>query len=123
LKFTRRGRDRGDAGVVDEHVDVAELAVDSVDETVQLVPVADVAGIGEGAAAQGADLRGHRLAGIELAARDGDVRPHGREALGHLVAEPAAPARDQYDLAGHVEILFHRLHPLLVKASHARCTC
>src|SRR5437899_2479739 len=34
---------RGDPGVVDEHVDPAEVAVDALDQRLELVPVPDVA--------------------------------------------------------------------------------
>ena len=40
VSYTRR-----DAGVVDQHVDAAEVAVDVLDQRVELVPVPDVAGV------------------------------------------------------------------------------
>ena len=65
---------RRDAGVVDEDVDAPEVAVDVLDERVELVPVPDVARARGGLGALGAQRRGHLVAGVGLAADDDDRR-------------------------------------------------
>ena len=79
---------------------MAKALVCRVGQLLYLIPVADVAGLREGAPAC---LRLHffrkLLAGIELAAGDHDVGARVREAEHHLLAEPTAAARDERDLA------------------------
>ena len=68
--------EEGHAGVVDQHVDPAEGVVGGVDQAVELVPVAHVGSdTARARRPRGLDLRGHRLAGVELAAGDDDVGP------------------------------------------------
>ena len=51
-------RDEGEAGVVDEDVDAAELGDGAIDHRLDLLGLGDVKIEGEGAAAEGADLFG-----------------------------------------------------------------
>ena len=102
--------ERGHPGVVDEHVDLAEAVVGGVDEAVELVPVADVAGDGQGLTARGRlHLLGHRLAVVELATGDDDVGARLGQAEHDGVSETAAATGDDGDLVGDVEIRHCRL--------------
>src|SRR5439155_1300296 len=96
--------ERGHAGVVDEDVDLAEAVVGRIDQPFELVPVADMAGNGQGlAAGRRLHLLGYRLAVVELAAGDDHVGPGGRQAEHDLLPEPPAAAGDESDAAGEVE--------------------
>ena len=94
---------RRDAGVVDEHVDAAEVAVDVLDQPVELLPVPDVAGVGARAAAVGAQRGGDLVAGVGLAADDDDLGAGLREPARDREPEPAGPAGDDGDAVGKVE--------------------
>ena len=95
---------RRDAGVVDEHVDAAEVAVDVLDQPVELLPVPDVAGVGRSRlAALGAQRGGDLVAGVGLAADDDDLGAGLREAARDREPEPAGSAGDHGDAAGEVE--------------------
>ena len=95
--------DRRDAGVVDEHVDAAEVAIDVLDQPVELLPVPDVAGVGARAAAVGAQRGGDLVAGVGLAADDDDLGAGLREAARDREPEPAGSAGDDGDAVGKVE--------------------
>src|SRR5690606_34759291 len=97
------GGDRRHAGVVDQHIHLAKLGVGSVHQAVDLVPVADMAAVGEGFAAEGAHFAGGFLAVFHLAAGDHHIGAAHRKSLDHLVAEAAAAAGDQHHFAGKVE--------------------
>jgi hypothetical protein len=92
-----------DPGVVDQHVDPAELADDPSDERPGLFGVGDVglqrqmAGAGKG----GQGVLGRPAVGAEL---DGEGRAPGRELLDHGTADPAGTARDQHHRAVEVHV-------------------
>jgi hypothetical protein len=110
----QRRRHRGDPGVVDEHVDAAELGDGGVDERAALLPVADVAGHREGPPPEGPNLGGDHLAGVELAAGHHDVGASLGEAEGHRPAEALGGAGHHDHLAGRAECGDgHRLGPRL----------
>ena len=101
---------RGHPGVVDQHVDPAELRVDRVDEPVAVVPSTDMRRHRQGTPTGLALDRASQLrARVELAARDHDVRAAPRQCQHHLATEAAAAAGDQRHLAGEVEL--HRAPP------------
>ena len=83
--------DRRDAGVVDEHVDAAEVAIDVVDQPVELLPVPDVARVGGRPAALGAQRGGDLVAGVGLAADDDDLGAGLREAARDRSPSPRVP--------------------------------
>ena len=94
---------RRDAGVVDQDVDAAELAVDVLDERVDLVPVADVARAGGSLCALGAQRGRDLLAGVGLAADDHDLGAGLRERPRHGEPEAARAAGDDRHAPGEVE--------------------
>ena len=95
----RIGVRRRDPGVVDEHVDAAELVVGRVDERVDLVPVADVAAVRERAPTEAPDLRRGLVARVLLPARDDDVRAGLRERAQDRATEAPRATGDQGDAA------------------------
>ena len=116
----RTAVERRHAGVVDQHVDLAEMSVNRVDQPVYLIPVADVAAMGESAPAERLDLLRHGLARIGLAAGDRDIGAGRRETQRHFPSHTAAAAGDQDDLAGHIDdVLGHRAF-LLSHSRHLR---
>ena len=77
------------------------MVVGGVDQVGQLVPVADVAGDGQGLTAGGRlHLLGHRLAVVELAAGDDDVGSRLRQSEDDGVPETAASTGDDGDAIG-----------------------
>ena len=89
---------------------MSELPVDGVDERVALVPVADVRPDRQRATAGGLlHLARHRLAVVELAARDHDVGARSRVAEHDRPADAPAPTGDDGDLAGEVEQVERRV--------------
>jgi hypothetical protein len=90
-----------DAGVVDEHVDLAEGLDPGRNQLLGPRPVADVVGIGHGVPARGGDLVDHLLRRAGVAARavhgatevvDHDAGPLGGQQEGVLAADAAACA-------------------------------
>ena len=75
------------AGVVDEHVDAAELAARAVDDRLDLGRVADVAAEAERADAERAQLLGGLLAAVDVARAEDEVGARLGEAFGHLPAD------------------------------------
>jgi hypothetical protein len=71
----QRGRDRRDAGIVDQHIDAPEPGDSRVHQFLALVPVADMAPNSQGLASQGGDLVCHMLALLQLSAGDNHVCP------------------------------------------------
>ncbi len=97
------GVERRHAGVVDQHVDLAEPFVDGVDEPIDLIPVTGMAGVGEPLAAHRLDLRHHLAAGVDFPAGDDDVGAGG-EGKRHFTAQSAAAAGDQSSASGEIEM-------------------
>ena len=95
-----------DAGVVDEHVEVAERLDGRVHEALGAVPVGDVVEVGDGLAATGADLGrdlvGRGVVGADTIVGATEVVDHdlgalGREEQGVLAADAAArPGDDRH---------------------------
>ena len=112
---------RRDAGVVDEDVDAPEVAVDVLDEGVELVPVPDVAGARGSLGALGAQRRRDLVAGVGLAADDDDLGARLGERPGHGEPEPARAAGDDRDAAGEVEAVARRPRPGLRCVSAGSC--
>jgi hypothetical protein len=83
--------------------DAAELFVSARGERIVVIPLADMGGDGERAAAERLHLAGDGFAGIELAAGDDDIGASLRERQHHLAAEPARAARHQCDLVGEIQ--------------------
>jgi hypothetical protein len=87
-----------DAGVVDQHVDPAQLAHDPLDQGARPLGVGQV-GLGRPVPA-GAEGGQGGLGGPPVGAElDHHRGPAGRELLGHGAADPARAARDQRHLA------------------------
>ncbi len=61
------------AGVVDQHVDRAELGFDRGDRCIDVGPLGDVAGEGFGDPAGGPDVGGDLLGGVEIEVEHGDL--------------------------------------------------
>ena len=100
---------RRHSSVVDEDVDVSELVVGRVDEPVQLVPVGDVAGVGQCApAGRLLDLVRGGSAIVELARRDDDICTRLGKPLHHRATESAAAAGDERDATVEAEQLSRR---------------
>ena len=93
----------GDAGVVDEHVDRAEVVPGGLHERLDLLVVGHVAGDGEEAAARGLDERGRIAEAVEAAGGADDVGPALRQRRGPGDAEAVAGAGDDDRLAFHRE--------------------
>src|SRR5207248_4684448 len=81
-------------GVVDEHVDAAEVAVDVLDEPLETVPVPDVADAGRRLRALRAQGLDDLVAGVGLAADDHHLRAGAGKAARHREAEAPGAARD-----------------------------
>ena len=111
------GGHRRDAGVVDQHVDAAELGDGGLDEVAALLPVADVARHREGAPTEGPHLVGHPLALVELAAGDHDVGARLGEAERHRPTEALAAAGDHDDLVVDPERRDGHATPAAVRSS------
>ena len=96
--------DRDDAGVVDQHVDAAEVVADLADEPPHVVGVRHVAGGGEGV---GRAAVYELLAGLAqlvlVAGAQGDAAAGVGELAADLQAQTAAAAGDEGDLAGQLE--------------------
>ena len=102
--LAQRAVERRDAGVVDEHVDAAELAVRRLDEPLELVPAADVARVRERpAAVRHAALR--RLAGRRPPCGWTRRRRRRPTAKARAIARPSprVAAGDERHAAGEVE--------------------
>ena len=94
------GRHRGaDAGVVDQHVDPAELRHRRVDERLALVGVGDVGGHGEHLAAGVPDQLRGLLEAVGPPGAEHHVGPGLGQPLRERDAEPAGGAGDDGDLA------------------------
>ena len=94
------GRHRGaDAGVVDQHVDPAELRHRRVDERLALVGVGDVGGHGEHPAAGVADQLGGLLEAVGPAGAEHHVGAGLGQPLRERDPEAAGGAGDDRDLA------------------------
>lgn len=90
---------RGDAGVVDENIQAAELFDGVVDGFEDLIHAADVHLQRENFAAELADFRGEAGVGVQIAEAEGDVRAGVRESEGDGATKAAGGAGDQGDLA------------------------
>ena len=97
-----------DAGVVDQHVEVAEGLDGAVDEALAALPVGDVVAVGDGLAAHGLDLLDDLLRGGQVgpgavlgAAEvvDHDLGALRREQQRVLAADPAPGSGDDGDAA------------------------
>src|SRR5690606_1535637 len=84
----------GVGGVVDDHVDSAELLDGGADEPCDGVEVAHVGGYRQRGAAGPADGGGRLVARVGLAARHHDPGTDGGETLGHRPADPPAAPGD-----------------------------
>ena len=98
-----------DAGVVDQHVEVAEGLDRGVDQALRALPRRDVVAVGDGLAAHARDLLDHLLGRAEIAAGAVDVAAEVvDDDLGALAGQaqrvlpPDAPARAGHD--GHPSI-------------------
>ena len=101
-----------DAGVVDEHVDAAELLRRAVGHRLRALDRRDVAKQPDGGPARTADLLDRALHALGIAAAGGDGRPFGGEAVCDRAADAARGAGHDGALA--------------CKASHGallRCAC
>src|SRR5581483_10845880 len=100
------------AGVVDEHVDAAELRARPLDDRLDLALVANVAPERERPTPVGAQLLGRPLAAVEVAGAEDEIGARLGERLGHLAADAGAAAGDDRDPAGQVEELARPQSPL-----------
>src|SRR5256885_5647947 len=100
---TRRRRGRRTrhphAGIVDEHIQPAEVGDDGVYDRLELALVGDVELIGARLSASGGDLVDDLVELVLAASGNGDERPPRREMPGGFRAEPGAATGDQYDFA------------------------
>jgi hypothetical protein len=94
-----RRRNRRDAGVVHQHVNSSERRNRFVYERRALIPLADVALGRQRSATLRADLVGHLLARVALAAGDGHVGARVREPERHGTTKAPAASGDDHDLA------------------------
>lgn len=104
----------GDAGVVHEDVDAAEVGDDRVDQLLAILEPVDRAGIGLGAAAEALDLAHDFLGGLGVAAvvhRDVGAVP--RQSQRDLAPDAAAPAGYQCNAS---------LKSPLALGTHAACS-
>src|SRR5690606_19293307 len=92
-----------DAGVVDEHVDPAELHVGQAEELVEGSPVGDVEGQSEHRGAEArTDPGGGVLHEILVDVADGHARAGRDEGFGRRLSDAACSAGDDNPLAVHV---------------------
>ena len=97
--------------IVDQDVDLPEGGEGSLHQAVEFLPVGDVAGMGCRLAAHRPHLGRDLVAGFQLAAGDEDVGTVLGEGLHHLVAQPAAAAGNEGNLAREVEVVGHDERP------------
>ena len=90
-------------GVVDHHVDTAELVDGALDQGAEGVDVAEVRGHADGLAAEPAQVLGGLLAGVGFAAGDHDAGAGQNETLRKREADASRAARHDDGAAGHVE--------------------
>jgi hypothetical protein len=83
--------------------EAGELGERALYQRVERVPMADMAGQGQSAWADGADFPGNRLAGVELAAGNDHIRSAAGKAQRDLPAQAAAAAGHQRGLSGQVK--------------------
>ena len=98
-RLARGGHGGADAGVVDQHVDAAELAHGLLDHARAVLGLGDVGGDGDAAAAERLDALGGLLEPLGAAGADRDVGAGFGEAGGERGAEPGGGAGDDGDLA------------------------
>ncbi|MNV78401.1 hypothetical protein D3C71_1718890 [compost metagenome] len=89
---------RAAAGVVDQHVEAAEVAFDGVEQRLQRVAVTHVAGDEHRAA----PVHAGQLLGC-TARTDDDLRPGRQEALGNPGTDAFAAAGNEYHLATEIK--------------------
>ena len=123
------------AGIVHQHVDAAEAFPDGVEQAFDLRRIADRHRVHEDLAArQGAQLLGTVLQRIELAAADRQRGTQACEQEGDRLADAAAGAGHQHDLAGEQVVAVDRgqlRQGLVARAEfrlldgrgHAVCSC
>ena len=93
----------GDAGVVDEDGDGAEVREGGGGHGLALLVVGDVGLVGVGAAAEGADFLGECVGGVGVAGVvDGDVCACGGEGADDAGADAAATAGDECGASGEI---------------------
>ena len=110
----------GEAGVVDEDVEPAELGDRLVDQLGHLRLVAEVAGADVHARAE---LGGQLLELVDLAPGDGDRRPLLVQRAGDAAADAAGCAGDQRRLVGEIEHVRPLLHFVSSADSTASISC
>ena len=98
-----RGDGRPDAGVVDQHVDAAQVLHRLVDERLAAVGVRDVRAHGDGAPAGGLDELARVLELLDAAGAEGDVRAGLGEGLGERDAEAGRGPGDDGDFSFEAE--------------------
>lgn len=112
------GAGGGHSGIIDQHVDPPEFPISRLDQRIAIGPSPGMHGKGQGAAAEFAAFLGHDLTVFQLAAGDDHIGPAFGESLDHHIAEPAAAAGNQHDLAGEIE---QRIHHCLPPWMNAAC--
>jgi hypothetical protein len=85
----------GDPGVVDEHVDSAELAHRTGDELLDLIVVTHVGAAEEDAASELADFVGRRLSRFLVDVGEADIGTLARKAERYLLADAASRSAHQ----------------------------
>ena len=90
-------------GVVDHHVDAAELVDGALYQGCKIIDVAEVRGHPDGLASEAAQVLGGLLAGVGFAAGDHDAGAGQDEALRQRQPDSSGAARHDDGAAGHVE--------------------
>ena len=104
-----RGRDRADAGVVDEDVEATVLGDDGVEQRGDLLGIGDVGHPRRGDPARGAQARGGGAGELLVEVGDHDARALRRQLVGDRRAEAASRSRDHRDPpVEHRALLPHR---------------
>src|SRR5208282_631567 len=88
----------GDAGVVDQHVDSAQLARRTSDELLDLVVVTHVGAAEEDTASELFDLTGRGLGRFLVDLGEADIGALARKAQRYLLADSASRSAHQYNL-------------------------
>src|SRR3954470_5552099 len=94
--------DLDDAGVVHQHVDGAEVALDARDHLGDVVRIRDVAGVSANASAAAAKIFFGALQCIGVASADGDASALTRELTREFQSQPTRAAGDQHQFVTKV---------------------
>src|SRR5207249_2405016 len=108
----------GEAGIVDEDVDLAEILLDRLGERLHLVAHADVTRVAARLLAEGARGLLRRRA---VARAERDLRARVEEGAANVVSNPARPARDECNLSRQIEL--HPIPALLPGVDYRPSSC